>query len=71
MTQRKLYLGPLTDNRRWDRLAIRPDDVIVVTPAGPVKARDMWRRPPSERWNRQAIMDIVATPCPQPKTKGN
>ncbi len=32
MTQRKLYLGPLTDNRRWDRVAIRPDDVIVVTP---------------------------------------
>lgn len=29
---RKLYLGPLTDNRRWDMVNIRPDDVIVVTP---------------------------------------
>jgi aryl sulfotransferase len=29
---RKLYLGPLTDNRRWDMVDIRPDDVIVVTP---------------------------------------
>ena len=32
MSQRKLYLGPLTDNRRWDKVTIRPDDVIVVTP---------------------------------------
>ncbi len=32
MAQRRLYLGPLTDNRRWERVAIRPDDVIVVTP---------------------------------------
>ena len=32
MTTRKLYLGPLTDNRRWDTVTIRPDDVIVVTP---------------------------------------
>ncbi len=32
MTKRKLYLGPLTDNRRWDMVDIRPDDVIVVTP---------------------------------------
>lgn len=32
MTDRKLYLGPLTDNRRWDMVNIRPDDVIVVTP---------------------------------------
>jgi len=32
MTQRKLYLGPLTDNRRWDMVDIRPDDVFVVTP---------------------------------------
>lgn len=32
MTQRKLYLGPLTDNRRWDLVRIRPDDVIVATP---------------------------------------
>ncbi len=32
MTDRKLYLGPLTDNRRWDMVAIRPDDVFVVTP---------------------------------------
>lgn len=32
MTNRKLYLGPLTDNRRWDKINIRPDDVIVVTP---------------------------------------
>ena len=32
MTNRKLYLGPLTDNRRWDMVKIRPDDVFVVTP---------------------------------------
>ncbi|UYV38911.1 sulfotransferase domain-containing protein [Rhodobacteraceae bacterium D3-12] len=32
MTARKLYLGPLTDSRRWDKVKIRPDDVIVVTP---------------------------------------
>ena len=32
MTDRKLYLGPLTDNRRWDMVRIRPDDVFVVTP---------------------------------------
>lgn len=32
MTERKQYLGPLTDSRRWDRVGIRPDDVIVVTP---------------------------------------
>lgn len=32
MTVRKLYLGPLTDNRRWDMVNIRADDVIVVTP---------------------------------------
>ncbi len=32
MTKRKLYLGPLTDNRRWDKIQIRPDDVLVVTP---------------------------------------
>ena len=32
MTHRQLYLGPLTDNRRWDMVDIRPDDVFVVTP---------------------------------------
>lgn len=32
MADRKLYLGPLTDSRRWDHIALRPDDVIVVTP---------------------------------------
>ncbi|MEP1697743.1 MAG: sulfotransferase domain-containing protein [Paracoccaceae bacterium] len=32
MTDRKLYLGPLTDNRRWDLVNIRSDDVFVVTP---------------------------------------
>jgi aryl sulfotransferase len=32
MTDRKLYLGPLTDNRRWDMVDIRPDDLIVVAP---------------------------------------
>ena len=32
MTDRKLYLGPLTDNRRWDMVDIRPDDVFIVTP---------------------------------------
>lgn len=29
---RQLYLGPLTDNRRWDAISIRDDDIIVVTP---------------------------------------
>lgn len=32
MTNRKLYLGPLTDNRRWDMVNMRPDDVCIVTP---------------------------------------
>lgn len=32
MTNRKLYLGPLTDNRRWDLVNVRDDDVLVVTP---------------------------------------
>lgn len=32
MTNRQLYLGPLTDNRRWDKINVRRDDVIVVTP---------------------------------------
>ncbi|MEO0903641.1 MAG: sulfotransferase domain-containing protein, partial [Pseudomonadota bacterium] len=32
MTDRKLYLGPLTDNRRWDMVDIRDDDVFIVTP---------------------------------------
>lgn len=32
MSNRKLYLGPLTDNRRWELVNIRPDDVFVVTP---------------------------------------
>ena len=32
MTDRKLYLGPLTDSRRWNRINIRADDVIVATP---------------------------------------
>ena len=32
MTDRKLYLGALTDSRRWDMVNIRPDDVFVVTP---------------------------------------
>ncbi|MEL6886810.1 MAG: sulfotransferase domain-containing protein [Pseudomonadota bacterium] len=32
MAQRKLYLGPLTDSRRWDMVDIRPNDVFVVTP---------------------------------------
>lgn len=31
-TPRKLYLGALTDNRRWDSVELRPDDVIVATP---------------------------------------
>ena len=29
---RKLYLGPLTDSRRWQRVSLRPDDVIVASP---------------------------------------
>jgi len=32
MADRKLYLGALTDNRRWDMINIRSDDVFVVTP---------------------------------------
>lgn len=32
MADRKLYLGPLTDSRRWDHVKLRADDVIVVTP---------------------------------------
>ncbi|MEL6608414.1 MAG: sulfotransferase domain-containing protein [Pseudomonadota bacterium] len=32
MAERKVYLGPLTDSRRWDHLSLRPDDVIVATP---------------------------------------
>lgn len=32
MTDRKLYIGPLTDNRRWDHIKARADDVYVVTP---------------------------------------
>ncbi|SFS14075.1 sulfotransferase domain-containing protein [Yoonia litorea] len=32
MTQRQLYLGALSDNRRWDQVKLRSDDVIVVTP---------------------------------------
>ncbi len=32
MTNRKIYDGLLTDNRRWDHIKIRNDDVIVVTP---------------------------------------
>ena len=32
MKQRKLYLGPMTDNRRWDQFSPRADDVYVVTP---------------------------------------
>ncbi len=32
MASRKLYLGPLTDSRRWDKVDIRADDVIVVSP---------------------------------------
>lgn len=32
MTRRKLYLGPLTDNRRWEHIRLRHSDVIVVTP---------------------------------------
>ena len=32
MQDRKLYLGPLTDSRRWDMIDIRSDDVMVVTP---------------------------------------
>lgn len=32
MHNRKLYLGPLTDSRRWDKIPLRGDDVLVVTP---------------------------------------
>ena len=32
MTQRRTYLGPLTDNTRWDAIPLRPGDVLVVTP---------------------------------------
>lgn len=30
--QEKLYVGPLSDNRRWQHVTLRPDDVFVVTP---------------------------------------
>ena len=32
MTNRKAYIGPLTDSRRWDHFKARADDVFVVTP---------------------------------------
>ncbi|MEM6478025.1 MAG: sulfotransferase domain-containing protein [Pseudomonadota bacterium] len=32
MARRQLYLGPLTDNRRWGHVALRRGDSIVVTP---------------------------------------
>lgn len=32
MVPEQLYLGPLSDNRRWDHVHLRADDVIVVTP---------------------------------------
>ncbi|MEO0939005.1 MAG: sulfotransferase domain-containing protein [Pseudomonadota bacterium] len=32
MAERRLYLGPLTDNRRWDWVALRASDVVVATP---------------------------------------
>ena len=32
MIERKLYLGALSDSRRWDMVKLRPDDSIVVTP---------------------------------------
>lgn len=32
MTKRVAYSGPLTDSSRWDSVALRPDDIIVVTP---------------------------------------
>lgn len=32
MPEKRVYLGPLTDNRRWDHFTIRGDDVIIVTP---------------------------------------
>lgn len=35
----KLYLGPLTDSRRWDHIRLREDDIIVVTPP---KAGTTW-----------------------------
>jgi aryl sulfotransferase len=32
MAERKLYLGLVTDSRRWDHIRLRSDDIIVATP---------------------------------------
>ena len=57
MTDRKLYLGPLTDNRRWDRVRIRADDVFVVTPP---KCGTTWM---------QTIVALLFTADPEVETE--